>query len=92
MLEKIRPAQTDVVCQHHLLVGEPAEEIVQLACEHEIDLIVIGTHGRTGLSRWILGSVAESILRRAICPVLTCRQSAEKVSVQPMDPRISFAT
>ncbi len=45
------------------------------AKEHEIDLIVIATHGRTGLSHVLLGSVAERIVREAPCPVLTLRDS-----------------
>ncbi|MBL8868189.1 MAG: universal stress protein [Planctomycetaceae bacterium] len=91
-LERIRPAFADVACRHHLLVGDPADEIVTLAIEHQIDLIVIGTHGRTGLSRWILGSVAETILRKAPCPVLTCKHSLEKETVKVTEARISFAT
>jgi|JI10StandDraft_1071094.scaffolds.fasta_scaffold48013_1 nucleotide-binding universal stress UspA family protein len=91
-LERIRPSFADVACRHHLLVGDPADEIVTLAIEHQIDLIVIGTHGRTGLSRWILGSVAETILRKAPCPVLTCKHSAEKETVKVTEARISFAT
>lgn len=50
--------------------GEPAEEIARYAREHGIDLIVVGTHGRTGVSRAILGSVAERLLRLAPCPVV----------------------
>ena len=49
----------------------PSEEIVQHAAEHEIDLIVMGTHGRDGIARAMLGSVAETVVRRATCPVLT---------------------
>jgi nucleotide-binding universal stress UspA family protein len=50
--------------------GEPAEEILRYAASHSIGLIVMGTHGRTGVSRVLLGSVAESVLRNASCPVL----------------------
>ena len=52
-------------------LGKPSEEIVQHAAEHEIDLIVMGTHGREGLARALMGSVAETVVRRARCPVLT---------------------
>ena len=52
---------------------EPAKEIVQYAGEAGIDLIVMGTHGRTGLPHVLLGSVAERVIRRARCPVLTIR-------------------
>jgi universal stress protein A len=51
--------------------GDPAEEIVKCAGSHAIDLIVMGTHGREGVARVILGSVAETVVRRATCPVLT---------------------
>ena len=52
-------------------VGYAVEEIVQYANDKEIDLIVIGTHGHSGLAHFILGSVAEKIVRMATCPVLT---------------------
>jgi nucleotide-binding universal stress UspA family protein len=52
----------------------PAETIVSYARDAMIDFIIIGTHGRTGLSRLLLGSVAEHIVRLAPCPVLTVRQ------------------
>lgn len=91
-LERIRPAFSGVAFRHHLLVGNPADEIVQLALEHQIDLIVIGTHGRTGLSRWILGSVTETILRRSVCPVLTCKHILENEPTTATDGGVSFAT
>jgi len=53
-----------------LLHGSPAEQIVQAAREHGVDLVALATHGRSGPKRWLLGSVAESVLRRAPCPVL----------------------
>lgn len=54
-----------------VLRGNAADEIVRTAGEEEIDLIVIATHGRTGLDRLIFGSVAEKVVRLAPCPVLT---------------------
>ena len=54
-------------------VGEPAAEIVSFAEEKGIDLLVLGTHGRTGLEHALMGSVAERVVRRARCPVLTVR-------------------
>lgn len=50
--------------------GDPAEEILRYAGAHAIDLIVVGTHGRTGLSRLLLGNVADRVLRGARCPVV----------------------
>ena len=59
--------------EHKLLIhqGEIWEQLAAMAEEYKIDMIVAGTHGRTGLKRMLLGSVAESIFRRAYCPVLT---------------------
>ena len=56
-----------------LATGHPVEKIVEYAQQHEIDLIVMGTHGRTGLSHAIIGSVAERVVRNSMCPVLTVR-------------------
>ena len=56
-----------------LAEGEPASMIVQVARETGADLIVMGTHGRGGLMRVLLGSVAEDVLRHAPCPVLTVK-------------------
>lgn len=53
--------------------GSPKVEIVRYARKHEIDLIVLATHGRSGLAHVIIGSVAESVVRTAPCPVLTVR-------------------
>lgn len=52
-------------------VGKPVPAIIEYAKEHAIDLIVMGTHGYTGLSHLLLGSVAEKVVRLATCPVLT---------------------
>jgi nucleotide-binding universal stress UspA family protein len=54
-------------------VGEPAAEILEAAREARADLIVMGTHGRTGLEHALMGSIAERVVRRAHCPVLTVR-------------------
>ncbi|HEY1404623.1 MAG TPA: universal stress protein [Pyrinomonadaceae bacterium] len=53
--------------------GDAAGEIVRVAREHDIDLIVISSHGRTGLGRMIFGSTAESVVRHAHCPVLVVK-------------------
>ncbi len=53
--------------------GMPAEDIIRAAEEHEVDLIVISTHGRAGLKRFILGSTAERVIRHVHCPVLVVR-------------------
>jgi universal stress protein A len=54
--------------------GSAAEEVVLIAKTEGADLIVIATHGSTGLERWVFGSVAEKVVRLAECPVLTVRQ------------------
>lgn len=75
MLLAVKPADAAVRCEHLLLRGEPAAAICDLAAETKADLIVMGTHGRSGLKRLVLGSVAESVVRHAMCPVLTMRES-----------------
>jgi len=58
--------------------GHPPTEILRHADEHKIDLIVIGTHGRSGLAHALMGSVAEKVVRQATCPVLTIRAAGSK--------------
>ncbi|HUV14514.1 MAG TPA: universal stress protein, partial [Acidobacteriota bacterium] len=53
--------------------GDPAKEIVRIAEEESVDLIVIATHGLTGWQHLVFGSVAEKVVRTAKCPVLTVR-------------------
>lgn len=62
-----------------LLEGAPASEIVSFAANGDYDLIVIGTHGRSGISHFLLGSIAEKVLRSAHCPVLTVRIDPKRV-------------
>jgi len=61
--------------------GRPAAEIIRYAKENEIDLIVMGTHGYTGLEHVVLGSVAEYVVRRAPCPVLTVHPEHNKSTI-----------
>lgn len=72
----------------YVTTGHPAERIVSLAASIDADVIVLGTHGRTGLKRIVLGSVAEEVVRRAPCTVLVIRPpdflDGEKVpTIQP---------
>lgn len=62
--------------------GVPFDEILKLAQRAKADAIVMGTHGRTGLRRLFLGSVAESVLRNAPCPVIVVREK-ERLSQAP---------
>lgn len=65
------------VCESR--VGAPADEILGYVSEHCIDLIVMGTHGRDGFARALLGSVAETVVRKAPCPVLTVHSTEHHV-------------
>ena len=56
-----------------VVTGHPSTEICKYAVDHQCDLIVMATHGRTGLSHMMLGSTAEQVVRHAPCPVLTFR-------------------
>jgi len=77
MLSKIIPSDPRIPFVHRLVTGEPASAIIQIAESEDVDMIVMGTHGRTGFSRLLMGSVAEAVVRRAICPVLTFKIKAE---------------
>jgi len=76
-LKRIAPANPGVRCEHHLLVGIPESDIVSFATDRKSDLIVMASHGRTGLSRLVMGSVAEAVMRRAPCPVLVVKLPSE---------------
>ena len=78
MLEDVKPADPAVPFTHRLTMGDPAGEVVRLAADEGVDMIVMGTHGRTGLTRLLMGSVAEAIVRRAPCPVLVYRAMVGK--------------
>ncbi|MCA9232819.1 MAG: universal stress protein [Planctomycetales bacterium] len=83
LLKEIRPSSEGVRFEHHHLKGSPAREIIDFADRNKIDLIVMGTHGRKGLTRLLMGSVAESVMRRATCPVLTLRQPVPTTEETP---------
>jgi nucleotide-binding universal stress UspA family protein len=71
MLEHLRPEDAALRIERRLEDGDPAETILRVADEERADLIVLGTHGRGALGKLLLGSVAEKVVRRAPCPVLT---------------------
>lgn len=71
-LERLRP-------EYVMRVGAPADEIVHYADVCDADLIIMGTHGRSGIAHALMGSVAEQVVRRAPCPVLLVR-SAKRAS------------
>lgn len=75
MLEEITDltGAEDVEFRTEVTVGKPAREVVKYAEEHGIDQIIVGNHGRSGVSRVLLGSVAEQIVRRSPVPVTVVR-------------------
>ncbi|WP_238397691.1 universal stress protein [Anatilimnocola aggregata] len=79
LLDEIKVNNSNIVVQRHLLVGLPAAAIVNFALKHDIDYIVMPTHGRTGLYRLLMGSVAEEVVRKAPCPVITVKCHSVKL-------------
>ena len=69
--EEARQEHLSVRCEAY--VGEPSSRIVRAAVDDKIDLIIMSSHGRTGLARTIFGSVAETVMRTAPCPVMVVR-------------------
>lgn len=78
LLDRVRDAglEGDVAIVH----GVPFQAIVDAAQDRQVDLIIMGTHGRTGLPHVLLGSVAEKVVRLASCPVLVARGQADAAS------------
>jgi nucleotide-binding universal stress UspA family protein len=78
------PAQ-DLSVELDIREGDTAREILDAASEREVDLLVMGTHGRSGFERLLLGSITEKVLRRASCPVLTVpRHSGDTLPAGPV--------
>jgi nucleotide-binding universal stress UspA family protein len=82
-LRNVRPADPGIPVEHQMLLGNPVAEILRLAGERFCDLIVMGTHGRRGLGRLLMGSVAEQVVRQAPCLVLTLKNPAPEAAVTP---------
>jgi universal stress protein A len=74
-LKTIQPTVEGVKVSHVVEYGLPTDRIVEYANANDIDLIVMGTHGRTGLGRLLMGSVAEAVVRKAECPVLALKST-----------------
>jgi universal stress protein A len=89
MLEEVRPNDPRVEFEHRLLEGVPAEEIVRCADKEKVSMIVISTHGRRGVSRMLMGSVAEAVVRRANVPVLTVKSMARPLTISPDEPALT---
>ncbi|MDB5313678.1 MAG: putative universal stress protein [Gemmataceae bacterium] len=78
LLTKLRdlvPDDRTITVEYRVVEGHPSEVILRTAAEEGCDLIVMGTHGRSGLGRALMGSVAEEVSRKAFCPVATVRSS-----------------
>jgi nucleotide-binding universal stress UspA family protein len=75
-LRELVPPSFTGLWEPEVVDGDPADVIVRMAEELAVDLITMGTHGRTGLQHVLLGSVAEKVVRLASCPVLTVRYKA----------------
>ena len=66
--------------QTHTPYGNPAEKILEVSRRHDIDLIAMSTHGRSGIGRWLLGSIAEKVVRHSDVPILLLRSHKKDVS------------
>jgi nucleotide-binding universal stress UspA family protein len=80
-----------VAVAYRVAEGRPADVILDTAAREGCDLIVMGTHGRSGLGRAVMGSVAEEVTRRARCPVATVRPSIP-VPLEPTASRVGDAS
>lgn len=83
---KMPPSDTLPPCALHVLIGEPTEIIRELETDLDAELIVVGTHGRKGLSRLILGSVAEHVVRACSAPVLVVHNAPDVPQIEPPCP------
>jgi universal stress protein A len=81
-LQSVVPTIAGLSYDQNCLLGNPAFEILNFAEAHDVDLIVMASHGRTGLSRLLMGSVAEGVMRRACCPVLIDKQPIGEAELQ----------
>jgi nucleotide-binding universal stress UspA family protein len=72
-LARLLPPDPKIAVDHRLIEGDVVDEILRTAADTGSDVIVMGTHGRTGLGRFLMGSVAEQVVRKAPCPVVTVK-------------------
>lgn len=84
-LQWLEPPVPGVRLERWLEMGDPAGVILDVARETDSDVIVLGTRGRTGLGRMVLGSVAEKVVRGAPCPVVTVAPSCRKTAATKED-------
>jgi nucleotide-binding universal stress UspA family protein len=84
-LERVAPTIKNVSYEHYYLSGSPISEILAFAERENVDLIVMASHGRNGLSRLLMGSIAEGVMRKAPCPVLVVKQPGLVHAPAPAD-------
>ncbi|QLK27819.1 universal stress protein [Natrinema zhouii] len=82
-------APDDVTVETEVLEGSPSRVIVDEADPAECDLVVMGTHGRGGIDRLLLGSVTERVVRRASVPVLTVQVDPDEIDDRSEEPRLA---
>lgn len=90
-LNTILPTATEVSFEHHLLVGDPVDMIVNFAGERNADLIVMATHGHTGVLRLLMGRVAEGVVRQSPIPVLSLKTTSGEKAVPAVTSESSLA-
>jgi nucleotide-binding universal stress UspA family protein len=69
------PQGKQLLTEYAVRIGTPPDEIMRYVSDRDIDLIVMGTHGRSGVAHAVIGSVAEAVVRQAPCPVLVVRRA-----------------
>lgn len=79
-LQQLESENPEIQVEHRLVQGYAAAEILRAAAETKCDLIMMGTHSRTGVGRLLMGSLAEQIVRRAPCPVLSVKMPQRQES------------
>lgn len=85
-------AKSGVAARPLVLAGNPEEAIVDAASEYKADLVIMGTHGRKGMSRFFLGSVASRVIATAPCAVLTVRVDHTAPGLRPVEEKALTAT
>jgi nucleotide-binding universal stress UspA family protein len=89
MLVAVKPSRPGVRYEHRLLTGDPAPEVAELARRERADLIVMSSHGRSGFGRFLMGSIAEGVLRAAPCPVLIVKPTCKLLDGEPTEAKRS---
>jgi nucleotide-binding universal stress UspA family protein len=82
-LQDVWPTDSKLTVDRYLLDGDPSEALVEFLEENPADLVVMGSHGRTGITAFVMGSVASDLVRRAPCPVLIVKQPVPETVDDP---------